>query len=205
MGLPALGVVAGEVIGALFDVFEARTEHAAQAVGEDDLVLQVQCLALHLFEDVGAGARAVGFGLAIDRFIDVDGVVAAGDRRHAFFFFAVILVFAADQQFMLPTADVEQAAQFELGNAVMPTGGAFAIAAVDGVAVGIQRAAFRGVAPQAALFVVAGEAHLPGVVEVVFHGGLEAVVVVADVAVVGLAEEGRAGHAMGRNDATVEG
>ncbi len=106
---------------------------------------------------------------------------------------------------MLPTADVELAAQFQLGDAVVPTGGAFAQAAVNGMAVGIQRTTFRGVTPQAALFVVAGQAQFPGVIKVMFQRGLDAIVVVADIAVVGFAEEGRAGHAMVGDDAPVEG
>jgi len=108
VGLAALGVVAGEVVGALFEVFEARTDHAAQAVCEDDLVLQVQCVAFGLLEEVGTGAFAVGFGLAVHRLVDVDGIVAC-DRRHALFL-AVILVLGTDQQFMLPTADIEHPA-----------------------------------------------------------------------------------------------
>ena len=175
---------------------------------EDNLVLQVEGLAFDMFEKVRAGTFAVGLGLAVDRVVDVDSVGAAGEAGDPLVL-AVVLVFAADQQFMLPTADVEQAAQFQLGDAVMPVVVALAITAVDGVAVGIQRTSFRGEAPEFAFLVVAGQAQFPAVVEVMFQRGLQQVVVVVDVAVVRFTEEGRARDAtpfiVRRDNATIEG
>ncbi|MNZ60302.1 hypothetical protein D3C78_783700 [compost metagenome] len=133
------GSATGVIVDVLLEMFEAHTEHAPQLVGEDDLVLQVQCMAFDVFEEVRTRACAVGFWLAIDRLVDVDGVGAAGNGRHPFVL-AVVLVFAADQQFVLQTAGVEKAAQFELGNAVVPIVVTLAIATIDGMAVGIQRA-----------------------------------------------------------------
>ncbi|MNK99971.1 hypothetical protein D3C87_1203890 [compost metagenome] len=204
----AAGGFTGVVVDTLLEMFEARAEHASQFLGEDDLVLQVQRVAFDVFEEVRAGACAVGFRLAVDRLVNVDGVGAAGNGRDPFVL-AVVLVFTADQQFVLQGAGVEKTAQFELGNAVVPVVVALAIAAVDGVAIGIQRARLRGETPKFAFLVVAGQTQLPTVVELMFEGGLQLVVVVVDVAVVGFAEKGRTGNTapgvVRRDDAAIEG
>ena len=145
-----------------------------------------------MLEEVGPGACAIGFRLAVNRPIDIDGVRAAGNGRNPFVL-TEILVFAADQQFVLPAADVKQTTQFELGDAVVPVGIALAVAAIDGVAVGVQGTIFGGEAPEFAFFVMAGEAQFPAVVELMFEGGLQQIVVVVDVAVVGFTKEGRTG------------
>jgi hypothetical protein len=86
-------------------MLEACADHPAQFVGEDDLILQVQRMAFDVFEEVGAGACAVGFRLAVNRLVDVDGVRAAGDGGDSLVL-AVVLVLGADQQFVLPRCRV---------------------------------------------------------------------------------------------------
>ncbi|MNI60938.1 hypothetical protein D3C73_1161790 [compost metagenome] len=109
---------------------------------------------------------------------------------------------------MLQVAEVEQAPQFELGDAVVPVVVALAVTAIDRVAISVQCALLAGVAPELAFLVVAGQPQFPTVVQVMFEGGLKHVVVVVDVAIVGFAQEGRARDTApaiaGRDDATVE-
>jgi hypothetical protein len=124
-----------------------------------------------VFEEVCARVRAVGFRLAVDRVVDVDGIGAASNGRDPLVL-AIVLVLTADQQFVLPVTEVEQTAQFELGDAVVPVVVTLAVATVDGVAVSIQRARLGGEPPEFPLLVMTGQAQLPGVVELMFKRGL---------------------------------
>ncbi len=103
---------------------EARTDHAAQAVGEDGSVRGFWCS-----KEVSAGAYA-GPGLGWPyRFVDVDGIVASD--RHA-------LSCGNPRIRCRSTAHVANCRYPNTrssGDAVMPTGGAFTVAAIDAVAV----------------------------------------------------------------------
>ncbi|MNE43706.1 hypothetical protein D3C80_1378930 [compost metagenome] len=145
------------IVDGLLEMFQAHPQNAAQAFAEYDLVLKVEGPALDLLEEVRTRAFAVWFWLTINRVVDIDRIGAASEGGHSFVL-AQVLVFAADQQFVLPTADVEQTPQFELGDAVVPPGIALTVAAVDGVQVGVQGACFRGMSPELAILVVAGQA-----------------------------------------------
>ena len=107
---------------------------------------------------------------------------------------------------MLPAEALDLAVQFGLGDAVVPL--EIALAQAAGNAVANQRTRFAGVALHMALGVVVGQAQLPVVVQVALQRQVEGLVVVANVAVVRLAEEGRARHcahlAVHRRDAAVE-
>ena len=117
----AAGLAADMVIDGLLEMLETYADQATQAFAEDDLILQVQRLAAHMLEEIGAGGQARRFRLAVDRVVDIDGIVAAGAGGDALVL-AVVLVLAADQQLMLPAAKVETAAQFQLADAVVPRG-----------------------------------------------------------------------------------
>src|SRR5690606_33756728 len=139
--------------------------------------------------------------------INIDGIRAASDGRNPFVL-AVVLVFSTDQQLMLPAANVNQTAQLQLRDAVVPVHVPLAITSGQGLAISAQRAIFRGKTGQFALFVMTGQTQRPNVIEAMLQRGLNHVVVVIDIAVVGLAEEAATGNAapcvVRRNDAPVE-
>ncbi len=137
------GGIGGEVVHLLIEVLDTRADHAAQFVGKDNLVLQVQRTAFDVLVEVSAGACAIGFRLAVHRVVDVDGVRAAGDGRDPFVL-AVVFVFGADQHFMLDAQALETSAQFQLGDAVMPVVVAFPVTTIDGAPIRIQRARLAG-------------------------------------------------------------
>src|SRR3989338_486092 len=96
--------------------------------------------------------------------------------------------------------------QLGLGAAVVPFEITLAIETGDPGA--DQARGFRAVAPQGALGIVVGQAQFPVIVQVMFEAELEHLIVVADIAVVGLAQVGGALHraelAIHRRNAAVE-
>ncbi|MNJ12944.1 hypothetical protein D3C77_71480 [compost metagenome] len=181
--------MAGAVLRRLFDVLQSHADQAAQALGEGDLVLQVERIAFGAFEEVvGVDQRRLGF--AIHRVVDVQAI---GGCRHALrvlLAVAVVLVFEADQALVLPTANVELAVQLGLGDGVVPLETALAIKTAERIA--HQALRLGTVALESALGVMVGQAQLPVFGKVVFQGQVERLVVVVDTPVIGLAEKTRA-------------
>ncbi|MNH00383.1 hypothetical protein D3C79_595740 [compost metagenome] len=186
-------------------MLQAHTDQTAQALGEADLVLQVESVALRALKKV-IGLDQRWLRLAIHRLVDIQAIGQRSGALRVLLAVAVVLVFQADQALVLPAGKLELAMQLSLGNVVVPLEIALPVEPADG---GTDHPRwFRAVALEPALGVVIGQAQLPAVVEVVFQGQVEGLVVVANAPVVGLAQKGRTADRaqliVDRRDTTVE-